>query len=262
MDDIKDIQRADNLSKFIDGHTLKTNAFGGNRAAERLYGRCERIVVGIYLLTRHMPTHEPLREKIRSAGLDLFDAGLDMRDDMRSGESEAVVTFTHCIRSLVSLTRTLTAAGYLSIHNGEILVAAIDELGTFVAASQRSSFSENITLTKEDFIGQLTPLMSIGHSQGVKDTRERPFAKETVTDISGKGHAPSTARSQAILQVLISGREMAIKDICATLPEYSEKMVQRELALLVREGRISKSGSKRWSRYALVPGKPAAAQRT
>jgi DNA-binding HxlR family transcriptional regulator len=35
------------------------------------------------------------------------------------------------------------------------------------------------------------------------------------------------------------------------LPEFSEKMIQRELAALVQEGVVMKQGEKRWSRYSL-----------
>jgi DNA-binding HxlR family transcriptional regulator len=248
MDEIKDMQRSDNLSKFIDGHAVRTNPFGGNRAAERLYGRCERIVAGVYLLTRHIPPNEPLKERTRSASLVLLDSALDLKNEMRSAESDAVSAFMRNVRTLISLARTLTAGGFVSFHNADVLIAALDELGTFVSASQRTSFSENVTLTKEDFIGHLTPAISIGHSIGLRDSR----AMKDSQDVSdAQGHI-ETDRTQAVLQVLISGREMGIKDISGTLPEYSEKMVQRELAILVKDGKVRKTGSKRWSRYSLV----------
>jgi hypothetical protein len=256
MDEIKDIQRADNLSKFIDGHAVRTNPFGGNRAAERLYGRSERVVAGVYLLTRHIPASEPLRDSARSASISLLDAVLALRDEMRSTESDSVVAFMRHIRTLISLVRTLTAGGYVSFHNAEVLIGALDELGTFVSASQRTSFSENVTLTKEDFIGHLTPAVSIGHTSFIKDVKDRPIQKDSAKETEPIGHR-SDARMQSVLQVLAGGRDMAIKDICATLPEYSEKMIQRELAVLVQQGKVTKSGSKRWSRYSLIAAKSA-----
>lgn len=253
MDEIRDIQRADNLSKFIDGHSARTNPFGGNRAAERLYGRCERMLAGVYLLTRHIAEDEPLKVRMRAGAIGLLDSVLDLKDDMRSAESAVVVIFMRNVRSMISLTRGLTAGGFLSFHNAEVFITALDELGTFVSASQRTSFSENISLTKEDFIGHLTPAVSIGHSPLIKDIRDRTIIKDSISVKDDIGQ--TSGRAQAILQVLISGREMAIKDICATLPEFSEKMIQRGLALLVHEGKVKKTGSKRWSRYAMVPSK-------
>jgi DNA-binding HxlR family transcriptional regulator len=52
--------------------------------------------------------------------------------------------------------------------------------------------------------------------------------------------------------VLRSQGELGIKDVVSNLPEYSEKMIQRELAELVAAGRVKKTGLKRWSRYTYI----------
>ena len=59
-------------------------------------------------------------------------------------------------------------------------------------------------------------------------------------------------RAQTILGILKSQGIIGIKDISSNLPEYSEKMIQRELAHLIVLGRVKKSGFKRWSKYAFV----------
>src|SRR3989344_6011719 len=59
-------------------------------------------------------------------------------------------------------------------------------------------------------------------------------------------------RSRAVLETLKNQGTIGIKDISSNLPEYSEKMVQRELAHLIALGRVKKMGFKRWSRYAFV----------
>jgi hypothetical protein len=59
-------------------------------------------------------------------------------------------------------------------------------------------------------------------------------------------------RADQIIDILKVGGTLGIKDIVANLPQYSEKMVQRELALLVGAGRVQKMGAKRWSKYQAV----------
>jgi hypothetical protein len=54
------------------------------------------------------------------------------------------------------------------------------------------------------------------------------------------------------MEILRVGGALGIKDIAANLPEYREKMIQRELLDLAAKGRIRKIGLKRWSKYSLV----------
>ena len=54
------------------------------------------------------------------------------------------------------------------------------------------------------------------------------------------------------MDILRLGGTLGIKDISANLPQYSEKMIQRELADLVLANKINKTGEKRWSRYQVV----------
>jgi len=61
----------------------------------------------------------------------------------------------------------------------------------------------------------------------------------------------SNQRGERIIDILKSGGILGIRDISANLPQYSEKMIQRELADLVETGKVRKLGAKRWSRYQL-----------
>ncbi len=85
---------------------------------------------------------------------------------------------------------------------------------------------------------------------GIKD-------KTTLKDIA---HASNTVgnsgglsvREQGIMGILRAGGEFGIRDITANLPEYSEKMIQRDLLALVLSGKVKKTGLKRWSRYSIA----------
>jgi len=63
----------------------------------------------------------------------------------------------------------------------------------------------------------------------------------------------SGARANQILDILKLGGALGIKDIAANLPQYSEKMIQRELANLVVTRSVEKAGEKRWSKYRISP---------
>jgi hypothetical protein len=262
MDDIKDIQKTDTVSRFIDSHNVRTNPFGDNRAAERAYRKAERISAALYLLTNHIPSSESIREAVRSETHQLLDSVLRLRDEMRAAQSSAVHGLQVRLRHLISLVRILSVAGNISMQNAGTAIEALDELGNFLIASQRSILSENITISRDELMDvhgsvvsqRATPVRS------TKDVRESVIVKDTsiITDTSNasdkntNGHDAVSVRVQSILEILRVGGSLGIKDIAANLPEYSEKMIQRELLDLAAKGAIRKIGLKRWSKYSLA----------
>ncbi len=261
MDDIKDIQKTDSVSRFIDSHTVRTNPFGENRAAERAYRRAERICAALYLLTNHISETESIREAVRTSAHQLLGEVLPLRDAMRSPQSHAVQTLQTSIRHLISLVRILAISGFVSTQNAGTMIEALDELGNFLSASQRSILSENITISREELMDVHAP--SVTHRptsvRSIRDTREVTVIKDTtaitdITDVSNKASEDKSmsVRIQSILEILRVGGSLGIKDIAANLPEYSEKMIQRELLELAAKGKIRKIGLKRWSKYTLT----------
>jgi len=151
-------------------------------------------------------------------------------------------------------------SGFVSQQNATTVIEALDELGTYVIASQRSMLSENISLSREDLIDVRMPTYRpmqprpVKDMSDIKDTRDTHLAKDShetsVRSVDSVGAL--SVRVQSILEILKVGGSLGIKDISANLPEYSEKMIQRELLDLVTRGAIKKTGLKRWSKYSLV----------
>lgn len=260
MDDTKDTQKTSALSVFLDGQT-RTNPFGLNRAAERAYRRAERICAAAYMLTSHIPDTENIRGEVRVSGMGLLSDALALRDDMRSLQSKRVLNLQLRVRHMISLIRVLSAAGFISEANANTMTEALDELGNFTSVAQRSALSESVSISRED-------LMDIGSIQQgqsprrvVKDTRSASdIIKDTahisdnakVSNTKSNSNRTSGSRVQNILEVLRVGGSLGIRDIAANLPEYSEKMIQRELLGMVARGQIRKIGLKRWSKYSLA----------
>jgi hypothetical protein len=253
MDNIRDTSKGDDFSRFIDAQVVRTDPFGRNRAAERLYRRAERICAALYLLTRHIAVNEPVRTEVRSQAIGLLENVLNLRNEMRAAESDALLSFESSVRKLISLVRVLTAAGFLSFQNADIVISALDELGVFVSSAQRSALSEGISLTREDIMGDTSPLIDRQFLRDIKD--RRPIKdRTTVTDtqVATPSRDVVVARAEGIMSILRAGDGLGIKEISARLPDYSEKMIQRELAVLVKNGKVKKDGFKRWSKYSLA----------
>lgn len=261
MDDIRDIRKQDSLSRFLDGHVVRTSPFGRNASGEKSYRRAERLVAALHILTSHVQEDEPVRHSIRTAGIKLLSDMLALRDEMRTSNSSKMRVAQSTIRELISLVRMLAVSGLISIQNADVTVEAIDELGNFLHLAQRTPLSESTVLSREDLLSAgVTPekrtnllikdttilsVMKTDKTKAVFTDNVRGAARDSRTNGS------VNVRSQEILGVLRSGGAMGIRDISSNLPEYSEKMIQRELASLVVAGRVKKTGLKRWSRYSL-----------
>lgn len=268
MDEIRDSRKSDSLSRFLDSHIVRTSPFGRNVSGEKAYRRAERLVAALHLLTSHVQESEPMRQSIRATAITLLSDILALRDEMRIANSSKIRAAQSTIRELISLVRMLAVSGLVSIQNADIIVEAIDELGNFLHLSQRTPLSESTVLSREELLSGglaaerrsnllikdralLPGIKADRDTAGVTDRRHaKDNLKDTVAQTSRTDDGVST-RSREVLAVLRSGGEVGIRDISSNLPEYSEKMIQRELASLVAAKRVKKTGLKRWSRYSL-----------
>lgn len=253
IDSVKDSKDVSNVLMILDNQTIRTNPFGANVSGDNSYKRAERITAGLHLITNHVPEEEPLREMIRRSGLDLLDCILELRAGLRAPASEKGQAALAAIRKLISLVRLLAVAGYVSVQNANAVADALDELGSLIVVSQRSILAEQLTVKREDLIPPAVASHT-GRTFQRDDARTGSVramprvAKEVPSEIGGM---PSD-RSQRIVDILNAGGMLGIKDISANLPQYSEKMVQRVLSDLVREGKVRKIGAKRWSKYEIL----------
>lgn len=247
MDDKRDIQKTNPLLRFFDKHSVRTNPFGANQSADRAYRRAERLVAALYLVTNHIQPSESIRVSVRAGGIRLLENILTLRDEMRS-DSQSLAACRASIRNLISLIRMLAVGGFLSIQNTNTMIEGLDELGNFLNVSQNSALSEAYSLSQEGLLdireGSVKDTVTIKDRTTVKDI-------STVSDKVSDNRGPNV-REESILAVLRSGGELGIRDIASSLPEYSEKMIQRHLVALIGLGRVKKAGLKRWSRYSIA----------
>lgn len=257
-EDIKDTQKTDKSLRLLDQTSLRVNPFGENRAAERVYRRAERIAAGVYMLTAHISDTEPIRARARASANSLIASCLALRDHMRPSSSSSVHDVLSEIRYQVSIMRLLAVGGFVSDANAGVVIEALDELGNFIHASQRSILSENVSLTKDDLI-DVRSVTFKPTSNSAKDMSDKAYVRQEsapspIKDMSDirqdSPRSGESVRVQSILEILRSGGSLGIKDIATNLPEYSEKMIQRELLDLVSRGAVKKTGHKRWSRYS------------
>ena len=256
MDLQKDLQRTDGPIKFLDYQTLNSNPFGDNRVGERVYRRAERLASAIVLLTNHVDAKDDLRIEARKTSLELLSKVLEIRDEMRSQNSANANNLKMTVRKLISVVRLLGISGSISYQNAEIVTEALDELLSFVQVSRKSNLSDSVTIVREDLMDVRGERRFVAPERKTDRAPSPAEIKEGEQQGSGEARVPAAAqissRAEAILEVLRSNGESGIRDVAQNLPEYSEKMIQRELAELVAMGRVKKTGLKRWSRYTYI----------
>lgn len=261
MKDIKDIR------EIIPSFNTKTDPFGENLSGEHAYKRTERIVSAIYLITNHVRHDEPLRDRIRSLGHQMLSEVMALRSGFQATTHEKRMALLAHVRESVSLVHLLQLSGYVSDHNASMLLHALDDLGMFLAESQYSALSDGIQLKREDFV---PTKKALDRRQSIpKDSVEKPQSR-TALNLSSKPRVVNNAiktnrasgrsvqtevhneRHQLITDILERGGSLGIKDIASQMVGCSEKTIQRELAILIKDGSVQKAGEKRWSSYSLA----------
>jgi hypothetical protein len=247
---VKDAKDVSNVLLILDSLSIRTNPFGANVSGENSYRRAERISAALHLVTNHVPEDEPLRGILRNKGLELLSLILEMRSGFRGPASEKGQVALASIRELISLIRLLAVSGYISVQNANAIAEAIDELGSLLVVSQRSALAEQLTITHEQLI---PPTGSMGFSRSDRGfgTTPRPAPRKSPSQEVSLTNEGASQRGERIIDILKSGGILGIRDISANLPQYSEKMIQRELSGLVETGKVRKIGAKRWSRYQI-----------
>jgi methyl-accepting chemotaxis protein len=262
MNIIKDKSQTEKISQFVNKKTLKLSPFGDNKMAERAYFHAERLVSATYLITKHIDQVEPIRHSLRESSILILDSILDMRHALRTVGADSVSKVESEIRRTISMIRILAVSGFVSFENADILSDAFDELGSFIDNARRSSLSESIHLSREELsdvrYGTQTTQSIPSLKDNIKDTIKdisstKNYVSVTSVQVSeSSSKSPSKGnRGDLIYSILKEQGLSGIKDIAIHIPEFSEKMIQRELFNLVSQGLVVKSGSKRWSTYSV-----------
>lgn len=262
MDIIKDTRRATDFAKFLDNESVRTNPFGQNLSGEQAYRRAERLAAALHLLTNHVRDDEPARSRARLLGHELLASVLLLRDGFRASGGIQVKKTQTIIRELISLVKILAISGHVSFQNAEAVSEALDDLGYFLLAAQRSGLAEANPLSKEDLapnIKQSKQLRAIIEAELPSETHVRnKMSLKDIKKTNNKGQKKAyrtdemRSRAETVMGILQGGALLSIKDISAHFPEYSEKTVQRILSTLIDRGTVKHEGMKRWRKYRLV----------
>lgn len=160
---------------------------------------------------------------------------------LAAGEFDAPIVLAD-VMGLLPMLRIAATKGALHKEHAAVLCAEYEHLAErLVAGSHPSPFGP------EDFaVPQLVagPERLVGQQKDITDIKD-----------SGKkqqGNKGQSNRASLILQALKVQKTASIKALAAAVTGCSEKTIQRELAALIEQGLVRKTGERRWSVYSLA----------
>ncbi len=265
MSDIRHIKDINTLKTSAEGQQLDTfvldksifsNIFDKDIKRVYVYKKAERLAKAIHLVAPAFRTSHALRDRIDRIAVGLVDAAILAPRQSKDALARELLALS----SVLSIART---GGLLSPMNADVIAREAQLLLQEVAGYEEPRLS----LEEVPTLAELAKSQSrIAGGSGMRPQERVP--ELSGGEVSQKGGAPDKGQSKghagelparasrrdAILAILGSRGPSYIKDISLVIREVSEKTIQRELASLVMEGKVTRTGERRWTTYALSIG--------
>jgi hypothetical protein len=228
--------------------------------------KTERIVYGVYMLSRFVPLEDTLHQDLKKTSSSLL--ALTSSFVSTTGIGTKNIDKVHAdLQYMSSLLSLAFISGYISSSNIEIMKNEINYLHKHIEELSTRSASES---------GQLhikSDMFVVQHTKHVKQAEEKmSFTKESkplvptpktsavsfkkspvqAVPVGARIEEPKDNREKRILDVIRDKGIVSIKDISTVIFDVSEKTIQRTLQLLIDKGQIKKEGERRWAKYQLI----------
>lgn len=248
---LKKREEALDIEQLVLEKSIFSNVFEKDIRRVYIYKKSEMIAKAIHLISPAFKDSKALRDRLQRISIEIIDASVLPPSLAREALSRELLT-------LSSILRMAKTAGILSSMNADIIMRETHEL------LQEVSTYEDPKVTLEDAPSLATLTRTAGlKAQVVSETfvsnRQQPAVRNSSENKGqySKGQKEvkkdKNGRREAILSILKSKGPSYIKDLSTMIREVSEKTIQRELQALVLEGRVSKSGERRWTTYTYNP---------
>lgn len=245
---------------FVLEKGIFSNIFEKDIRRVYIYKKSERLAKAIHLVSPAFRNSPALRDRMDRIAIGLVDAAILPPTSARDALSKELLALS----SVLSIART---GGLLSPMNAEMIGREAQQLLQEIATYEEPrlflddapSLAE---LAKEATRQQSRDAESVNQiivGEKLPDSRPQTAGERKNKGQNIKGHkkdnsqtVKSTARREAILSILQKNGPSFIKDVSTVIRDVSEKTIQRELQSLVEEGRVTRTGERRWTSYSLV----------
>jgi len=161
------------------------------------------------------------------------------------------------IFALLTAVRLASTQQCLSAENASVISLEFEQLAEKIAAGSRLSpfiNQDDLLLPSLPSYDDTRSLLgasieAAGQQSVIKDIKGQNKGQKDMPD-SQRQYKGQNKRSSLILEFVRKNKSVSIKEIARVIKDCSEKTIQRELALLIKEGLIQKHGERRWSVYS------------
>jgi hypothetical protein len=232
---------------FVLDKSIFSNIFEKDIQRVYLYKKSERLAKALYLILPAFKDAPALRDRVHRISIELIDASILTPLASRDALSRALLALS----SVLSIARS---AGLLSPMNAELISREAHLLLKEAAVYEEPKLSFEDAPTLAVLSRNMPSLREPARDAGQARPKERSVKdiRSHVSDTGSPLGPDKTNRREAILATLRSKGPSFIKDISTVVRDVSEKTIQRELQALVLEGRVTKTGERRWTSYTIV----------
>lgn len=223
------------------------------------YRKISKISYAIYVITDIINDHEPIKWQLRKVSVDTmsFKNFLD--------EKSVFNTLDNCLLELEGSLELAKTVHIISNMNASLIQSEIRSLLSELRGQSRIGiYSVEISggffdVAKPTTLSLEELLSRGGQTNGYKghkgqDVRYAPQQVRGHNDERGSYQQMQSKgqRKEEIIGVIKQKGTVTIKDVTEAIKDCSEKTIQRELLSMVADGRIKRTGERRWSKYSLI----------
>ena len=212
--------------------------------------RIQKLTAALYRVTDLLSDKEPLKWTLRDKALNLYDDLVSVKNvkDKDSLLDNSLKNFAQIIKSL----ELISAGVCVSNLNFEILKREYLFLKNFVEGKKTDIAYDSKILLELEKIGSPYPFARKELSQKSPIYSAANEINHINSEINVKEINPQSRKGK-VLDFLKNGTAKSVNEIAVIFNgETSEKSIQRDLLDLVKMGKISAIGDKRWRKYEVI----------
>jgi len=216
--------------------------------------RIQKLTAALYRVTDLLSDKEPLKWTLRDKALNLYDDLVSVKNvkDKDSLLDNSLKNFAQIIKTL----ELISAGVGVSNLNFEILKREYLFLKNFVEGKKTDIAYDSKILLDLASLGKSLPSTSDVEGRKQRELSEKSHASSgmsaTYGEISPREIDPQSRKGK-VLDFLKNGPAKSVNEIAVIFNgETSEKSIQRDLLDLVKMGKISAIGDKRWRKYGII----------
>lgn len=204
--------------------------------------KAQKIVSALYLITDSIKDSDAIKWEIREEGISLVSGVLGLNSTYPIEQEHAKKTFLSSVNRIISFLKISMHSSLISKMNASIVMHEIESLVNFVDKEEKENHPPGYILSDSFFATDLDSKDDKGHTE---------VSRTNVVD-SLPHPAKKSDRKDSIINLLKKDSNLTIKDFAKVIKDCSEKTIQRELIVLVKQGIVKREGERRWSTYSLV----------